>query len=146
LGQWRARPGIAQRLSGQPGTFWASLGCAWTHVLARDPNRHGPSQQRAGPDTTLFVPCLTGLGPDPCRTARMDIYKDRADSIWDGVPPYVCACACIGAGQLCVVCTHATVAVRICTSRPALQPKPAQRCEGFSTRSTVSVCTVLELR
>ena len=65
---------MAQRLSGQPGTFLASLGRAWTHVLARDPNRHGPSQQRAGPGTTLFVPCLTGLGPGPCRAARMDIY------------------------------------------------------------------------
>ena len=75
-GQWRARPGMAQRLSGQPGTFLASLGRAWTHVLARDPNRHGPSQQRAGPGTTLFVPCLTGLGPGPCRAARMDIYTD----------------------------------------------------------------------
>jgi len=69
---------MAQRLSGQPGTFLASLGRAWTHVLARDPNRHGPSQQRAGPGTTLFVPCLTGLGPGPCRAARMDIYKHAA--------------------------------------------------------------------
>jgi hypothetical protein len=65
---------MAQRLSGQPGTFRASLGRAWTHVIARDPNRHGPSQQRAGPGTTLFVPCLTGLGPGPYRAARMNIY------------------------------------------------------------------------
>jgi hypothetical protein len=58
-------------------------GRAWTRVLARDPNRHDPSQQRVGPGTTLFVPCLTGLGPGPCgaglgpgpcRVARMDIY------------------------------------------------------------------------
>jgi hypothetical protein len=66
---------MAQRFSGQHGTFWASLGRAWTHVLARDPNRHGPMQQRAGPGTTLFVPCLTGLGPGPCRAVRMDIYR-----------------------------------------------------------------------
>jgi hypothetical protein len=66
---------MAQRLSGQPDTFWASLGHAWTHVLARDPNRHDPSQKRAGLGTTLFVPCLTGLGPVPCRAARMDIYR-----------------------------------------------------------------------
>jgi hypothetical protein len=65
---------MAQRISGQPDTFWASLGRAWTHVLARDLNRHDPSQQRAGPGTTLFVSCLTGLGPGPCRAARMDIY------------------------------------------------------------------------
>jgi hypothetical protein len=80
---------MAQRLSGQPGTFWASLGRAWTHVLARDPNRHGPRQQRAGPGMTLFVPCLTGLGPGPCRAARMDIYTSmnhvtQDKDIWRG--------------------------------------------------------------
>jgi hypothetical protein len=50
--------------------FWASLGRAWTHVLARDPNRHGPSQQG-----TTLLPYLTGLGRGPCRAARMDIYN-----------------------------------------------------------------------
>jgi hypothetical protein len=79
LGQWRARPGMAQRLSGQSDTFCASLGRAWTHVLACDPNRHDPSQQRAEPGTTLFVPCLTGLGPGPCWAVRMDIYTAQPD-------------------------------------------------------------------
>jgi hypothetical protein len=58
--------------------IWAYLDRAWTHVLARDPIWHGSGKYRAGPGMTLFMSCLIGLGPGPCRAARMDIYTSSA--------------------------------------------------------------------